>query len=179
MIVCDEKIIHHKLILHLFIHHMQCDVHTIDTWPSRIGQVSPPIHPLTSSQGAVFLVNSWQGYFRCGPSLLLKKGKPYSKVTAAFLPSSLGDSHSFALLYSSWSPVSVCGTDHHIHNLESFLGSVLCTIYMGEPTHLRFAWTCVLRICLEYILTNIQKSNNLLYILPFVIPSNIWRVMEY
>jgi hypothetical protein len=30
--------------------------------------VSPPIHPLTSSQGAVFLVNSCQGYFRCAPT---------------------------------------------------------------------------------------------------------------
>ena len=29
--------------------------------------MSPPIHPLTSSQGAVFLVNSCQRYFRCGP----------------------------------------------------------------------------------------------------------------
>jgi len=26
----------------------------------------PPIHPLASSQGAVFLINSRQGYFRCG-----------------------------------------------------------------------------------------------------------------
>ena len=30
--------------------------------------MSPPIHPLTGSQEAVFLVNSRQGYFRCGPS---------------------------------------------------------------------------------------------------------------
>jgi hypothetical protein len=29
--------------------------------------VSPPIHHLTISQGAVFLINSCQGYFRCGP----------------------------------------------------------------------------------------------------------------
>jgi hypothetical protein len=28
-------------------------------------------------------------------------GKPYSKVTAAFLPSSLGIIHSFALVYST------------------------------------------------------------------------------
>jgi hypothetical protein len=28
--------------------------------------VSPPIHTLTSSQGAVFLINSCQEYFRCG-----------------------------------------------------------------------------------------------------------------
>ncbi len=29
--------------------------------------MSPPIHTLTSSQGAVFLINSCQGYFSCGP----------------------------------------------------------------------------------------------------------------
>src|SRR3989344_2858739 len=36
--------------------------------PSGIGQASPPIHPLTSSQGAVFLINSRQGFFRCDPA---------------------------------------------------------------------------------------------------------------
>ena len=30
--------------------------------------MSPPIHPLASSQGAVFLINSRQGDFRCGPT---------------------------------------------------------------------------------------------------------------
>ena len=29
--------------------------------------MSPPILPLTSLQGAVFLVNSWQENFNCGP----------------------------------------------------------------------------------------------------------------
>ena len=29
--------------------------------------MSPPIHPLTSSQGAVFLINSCQAYFCCSP----------------------------------------------------------------------------------------------------------------
>ena len=77
-------------------------------WPSGIGQASPPIHPLTSSQGAVFLINSWQTFFSCGRH---KDGKPYPEVTAAFLPSSLGTAHPFALVYSTWSPVSVCGTD--------------------------------------------------------------------
>ena len=32
--------------------------------------MSPPIHPLASSQGAVFLVNSCQRYFSCGPFTL-------------------------------------------------------------------------------------------------------------
>ena len=50
---------------------------TAIVWPSGIGQVSPPIHPLTSSQGAVFLVNSWLGIFRCGPASRRRKGRPY------------------------------------------------------------------------------------------------------
>ena len=37
--------------------------------------MSPPIHPLASSQGAVFLVNSCQRYFRCGPSRQKEGGK--------------------------------------------------------------------------------------------------------
>jgi len=112
--------------------------------------VSPPIHPLTSSQGAVFLINSCQRYFSCVPhhfGYLYKVaiikirisnfhnttilnvqsggGKPYSEVTAAFLPSSLGISHSFALLFSSRTPVSVCGTVFCFLSLETFLGSLL------------------------------------------------------
>ena len=103
-----------------------CDIFTNNGWPSGIGQVSPPIHPLASSQGAVFLINSCQAYFSCGSDL--HRSKPYSEVTAAFLPSSLENSHSFALLYSSWLPVSVCGTDLTYISLETFLGGHLCFI---------------------------------------------------
>src|SRR3990167_7187897 len=39
------------------------------------------------------------------------RGRPYPEVTVAFLPSSLGNSHSFALVYSTYPPVSVFGTD--------------------------------------------------------------------
>ncbi len=62
-------------------------------------------------------------------------GKPYSEVTAAFLPSSLRTSHSFVLVYSTWSPVSVCGTGSHTIILEAFLGSVLMWLRSGEPLH--------------------------------------------
>ena len=110
---------------------------TNNGWPSGIGQVSPPIHPLASSQGAVFLINSCQRYFSCGPH---KVGKPYPEVTAAFLPSSLENSHSFALLFSSWLPVSVYGTVFTWLCLENFLESALCKIYLGEPKHFTTAW---------------------------------------
>ena len=55
-------------------------------------------------------------------------GKPYSEVTAAFLPSSLGKNHSFALVFSTRLPVSVCGTVPPRLCLEVFLGSLLCFI---------------------------------------------------
>ena len=38
-------------------------------------------------------------------------GRPYPEVTVAFLPSSLRTSHSFALVFSTLPPVSVCGTE--------------------------------------------------------------------
>ena len=109
--------------------------------------MSPPIHPLTSSQGAVFLINSRLGIFRCGPDL--HQGRPYSEVTAAFLPSSLRTSHSFALVYSTKPPVSVYGTGSLQLSLEDFLGSALRIIYPGEPGHFSYAWTNVARIFLK------------------------------
>ena len=119
-------------------------IHTADVWPSGIGQVSPPIHPLASSQGAVFLINSCQKYFSCGPH---KVGKPYSEVTAAFLPSSLGISHSFALVYSTWLPVSVYGTVLVYLSLETFLGSALYRIPLDESQGFATAWIPHLSEC--------------------------------
>ena len=76
-------------------------------------------------------------------------GKPYSEVTAAFLPSSLGISHSFALVYSTWLPVSVYGTDSTWLCLENFLGSVLCIIPFDESPGLNTAWYYHLRKCAD------------------------------
>jgi hypothetical protein len=87
----------------------------------------------------VFLINSWQGYFSCGPF----QGKPYSEVTAAFLPSSLENSHSFVLLYSSRSPVSVCGTVFKNLCLEIFLEGLLYYVTMGEPTISYITWSAI------------------------------------
>ena len=145
--------INRRLLLYSFCtsHAMWCT--TTDSWPSGIGQASPPIHPLASSQGAVFLINSCQRYFRCGRPNRSWDGKPYSKVTAAFLPSSLKTSHSFALVYSTWSPVSVCGTVSVLLCLEAFLGSSLYLIYLPEGRHFCLARICVTRIYPRYILT--------------------------
>ena len=95
----------------------------------------------------MFLINSRLGIFRCGPDL--HQGRPYSEVTAAFLPSSLRTSHSFALVYSTKPPVSVYGTGSLQLSLEDFLGSALRIIYPGEPGHFSYAWTNVARIFLK------------------------------
>ena len=42
------------------------------------------------------MINSRQGFFRCGPEISL--GRPYTEGTAAFLPSSLANNHPFALV---------------------------------------------------------------------------------
>src|SRR3990167_6397358 len=59
-------------------------------------------------------------------------GRPYSEGTAAFLPSSLEHTHSFALLYSSCTPVSVCGTVVTYMCLEVFLGRLFATVPAAE-----------------------------------------------
>ena len=51
--------------------------------------MSPPIHPLSSSQGAVFLINSRQRNFSCVPIALARIGKAiyrrYGRFFAEFL----------------------------------------------------------------------------------------------
>lgn len=47
-------------------------------------------------------------------------GRPYPEVTAAFLPSSLGSFHPFALVFSTIPPVLVYGTDTTVLKLRGF-----------------------------------------------------------
>ena len=63
----------------------------------------------------------------------LMRGRSYSEVTTAFLPSSLNYLHSFSLLFSSRPPVSVFGTVCFYLCLEVFLESGLCDLCLGEP----------------------------------------------
>ena len=53
--------------------------------------MSPPIHPLASSQGAVFLINSRQAYFRCGPNILADVGQALFRSYGHFFAEFLGD----------------------------------------------------------------------------------------
>ena len=50
--------------------------------------MSPPIHPLTSSQEAVFLINSCQAYFSCG---LSKERQALFRSYGCFFAEFLGD----------------------------------------------------------------------------------------
>src|SRR3989338_6105161 len=86
------------------------------------------------------------------------EGRPYSEGTAAFLPSSLEHTHSFALLYSSCTPVSVCGTVVNMMCLEVFLGRLFAIVLFGRslkyPTlaiaalkqHAGFVWHTYLKV---------------------------------
>lgn len=62
------------------------------------------------AESCVFVKQS-PGNLSLRPKTPKGMGRPYPEVTAAFLPSSLRTSHSFALVYSTLPPVSVCGTE--------------------------------------------------------------------
>jgi hypothetical protein len=79
-----------------------------------------PIHPLSSSQTPVFLLNSRLGLFTA-PSL---RRDPFSRSYGVILPSSLARVLSFALVSSTHLPVSVCGTGIPCAPYEVFLVSV-------------------------------------------------------
>ena len=55
--------------------------------------------------------------FLCGPHCW---GHPFSRSYGVNLPSSLATDHSSALVYSTWLPVSVCGTGNTHLKLRSF-----------------------------------------------------------
>lgn len=62
-----------------------------------------------------------------------RRGRPYSEGTAAFLPSSLEHTHSFALVFSTCTPVSVCGTDVRLVKHRSFSWKALHRRPPGLP----------------------------------------------
>ena len=62
------------------------------------------------------------------------EGRPYPEVTAAFLPSSLRTSHSFALVFSTLPPVSVCGTEPLCLTQTKFF-SEACSLLFDQPKH--------------------------------------------
>ena len=66
----------------------------------------------------MFLVNSRSASFVVTPTL--RRGRPYPEVTAVVLQSSLAKVLSYALVYSTYPPVSVSGTDMYSLALRAF-----------------------------------------------------------
>lgn len=140
--------------------------------------MSPPIHPLTSSQGAVFLINSRQGYFSCvlHPCGLRKAlYRRYGRFFAEFL----GD---ISLVRLGLLALTTCVGLRYgllIINLRSFswkraLQTLLCrSSRLSYCLDLHLSNRADLPTRYPYS-TNI-KSINVLCILHFVTPSNINR----
>ena len=102
-------------------------------------------------------------------------GRPYPEVTAACLPSSLGRTHSFALVLFTRLPVSVYGTVSVLLALENFLGRMfhrLLRRYVGVVSYL---WLAIKRSGrdLPRPTPSIKKhkSNNMPEYTPSVLPS--------
>ncbi len=139
--------------------------------------MSPPIHPLTSSQGAVFLVNSCQRYFSCGPTCV---GQALFRSYGCFFAEFLGD---FSLVRLRLLDVNTCfGLRYgpQIFMLRSFSWKRGLQNYFRRTgtsslliwvVHAGFTWHTPSR--------QERKSNNALCILLFVTPSQNLRVMEY
>ena len=107
-------------------------------------------------------------------------GGPYSEVTVAVLPSSLRTSHSFALVYSTWIPVSVCGTDFIYLSLEVFLDRLFARISQSEDINfLCFDGMCSPDFPKLPIYYQQRKSNNALLLISYVTPSQHIKVKEY
>jgi hypothetical protein len=107
-------------------------------------------------------------------------GGPYSEVTVAVLPSSLRTSHSFALVFSTRIPVSVCGTVIIYLSLEVFLDRLLARIYRPEDLNfVCFDSMCSPDLPKLPIYHQQRKSNNPLLHISYVTPSQHIIVKEY
>jgi hypothetical protein len=98
----------------------------------------------------VFLINSRQEIFRCGPHCWGRTlSLSYGRYFAEFL-------EDLSLVRLSLLDSTTCvglryGTIMFNPN-EVFLGSVLPTIYLAVASHLDSTWTIVTRICLSNVL---------------------------
>ena len=157
-----------------------CDSHNVVVWPSGIGQVSPPIHPLTSSQGAVFLINSCQRYFSCGPYCY---GQALFRSYGWFFAEFLGD---LSLVRLGLLDLNTCvglrygsyidkfrrfSRKRALRHLQGRTPTFALCSELPSKTWPGFSWINPLQHAL--------KSNNKRHILHFV-PSSLYiKVMEY
>ena len=110
--------------------------------------MSPPIHPLTSSQGAVFLVNSCQGNFRCGPTCV---GQALFRRYGRFFAEFLGAHSLVRLALLELYTCVGCGTVVTCISLEVFLGRLFINVLLAEARSAPLSRYCVVRIFLHYI----------------------------
>ena len=149
-------------------------------WPSGIGQVSPPIHRLTTSQEAVFLINSWQGCFWC---FLNKFRKALSLTYGCFFAEFLED---LSLVHLTLLELTTCvGLRYglYIFKLREF-SRKFALINPPRRTvmfllHFRSSLKKEFRIYRNSQSCHKRKSINALIILIFVLPSQYIKVMEY
>ena len=143
--------------------------------------MSPPIHPLASSQGAVFLVNSCQRYFSCGPN---KLGQALFRSYGCFFAEFLGD---LSLVRLSLLDSTTCvgfRYGSYIVKLRNFSWKRALYHY-PRPKSETFCspWMRHLKHRTDFPIQHNQdtnfKSNNERYILHSVIPSQNTEVWEY
>jgi hypothetical protein len=158
-----------------------CAEHNAVVWPSGIGQVSPPIHPLTSSQGAVFLINSRQRYFCCS---LACARQALFRSYGWFFAEFLGE---ISLVRLTLLELTTCVGLRYgftMYKLRGFSWKrALFYLPRVAPKHLRYAWVCDWTPSPDFpgdppYATSV-KSNNAQNILHSVPPSLHNEVMEY
>lgn len=138
--------------------------------------MSPPIHPLTSSQGAVFLINSWQEYFHCAPSY---EGEALFRSYGCFFAEFLGDTSlvrlglldlttCVGLRYGPFLPnlrsfswkhalqALLCRSSGLRHRLETGLNPA-SRIFLG---HILTAQTSNPIMCLAYYTSSLHRNKN-------------------
>ena len=140
--------------------------------------MSPPIHPLTSSQGAVFLINSCQRYFSCGPSC---EGQALFRSYGCFFAEFLGD-HSLVRL-GLIDLITCVGLRYgfYIYKFREFSWNRALYHYsIPKNKTFRFSFVRHLRHSADFPTEHNQdtnnKSNNVRYILQSVIPSQNTKV---
>ena len=117
------------------------------SWPCRTGQVSVPILFLSNLQRLVFLLNSRYSQLCANNNSLRFYCYSFSRSYRANLPSSFNIFLSYALVYSTHSPVSVYST-----------------VFCIKSYFLRFLF------CFFY--SNTKKQNEILNLSLFITPSN-------
>ena len=143
--------------------------------------MSPPIHPLASSQGAVFLINSCQRYFSCGPTYV---GQALFRSYGCFFAEFLGD-HSLVRL-GLIDLITCVGLRYGFYTFKFREFSWKRALYhrpWPKPKTFCFSFVRHLRHSTDFTIEHNQdtnfKSNNERYILHSVIPSLYTKVMEY